>query len=111
MEIREQQHGAVKAIAPLGALCQADAAEFQRITANAIAATMGRCVVDLSGTPYVDSQGLEALLSLSEALSDSGRMLKLCGVCDTVREILELTDLAANFEQYEDMNSAVRSFL
>lgn len=111
MEIREQQHGAVKAILPQGPLCQADASEFQRITTNAITATMGRCVVDLSGTPYVDSLGLESLLSLSEALADSGRMLKLCGVCETVREILELTDLASNFEQYEDMNSAVRSFL
>ena len=111
MEIREQQHGAVKGITPKGPLCTQDVPEFQRLVQNAIAATMGRCVIDLSETPYVDSQGLESLLTLSELLADSGRTLKLCGLCETVKEILDLTDLAAKVEQYEDMNSAVRSFL
>ena len=111
MEIREQQHGAVKAISPQGPLCQADAVEFQKAAAGMLAATMGRCVVDLSATPYLDSQGLESLLSLTETLGESGQFLKLCGVCETVREILDLTDLAPSFEQYEDINSAVRSFL
>lgn len=111
MEIREQQHGAVKAIAPQGPLCQADASEFQKFASGVIASTMGRCVVDLSATPYLDSQGLESLLSLSETLSDSGQFLKLCGVCETVREILDLTDIASSVEQFEDVNSAVRSFL
>lgn len=111
MEIREQQHGAVKTIAPQGPLCQADASEFQKFAAGVISSTMGRCVVDLSATPYLDSQGLETLLSLSETLGDSGQFLKLCGVCETVREILELTDLAGSVEQFEDVNSAVRSFL
>lgn len=111
MEIREQQHGAVKAISPQGPLCQADAAEFQKSVAGVIAASMGRCVIDLSATPYVDSQGLESLLALSETLAESGRLLKVCGVCETVREIFELTDLASNFEQFDDMTSAVRSFL
>ncbi|MBX3380358.1 MAG: STAS domain-containing protein [Phycisphaeraceae bacterium] len=111
MEIREQQHGAVKAISPQGPLCQADAAEFQKVASGMLSATMGRCVVDLTATPYLDSQGLESLLSLSETLSDSGQLLKLCGVCETVREILELTDLASSFEQFEDITTAVRSFL
>lgn len=111
MEIREQQHGAVKAISPQGPLCQADAGEFQKVASGVLSATMGRCVVDLSATPYLDSQGLESLLTLSETLSDSGQFLKLCGVCETVREILELTDLASSFEQYEDITTAVRSFL
>ena len=111
MEIREQQHGAVKAIAPQGPLCLADAIEFQKTAAAMLSATMGRCIIDLSATPYLDSQGLESLLSLTETLGDSGQFLKLCGVCETVREILELTDLASSFEQYDDITSAVRSFL
>ena len=30
---------------------------------------------------------------------------------DTVREVLELTDLASHFEHFHDANTAVRSFL
>ncbi|MBS0187715.1 MAG: STAS domain-containing protein [Planctomycetes bacterium] len=111
MEIREQQHGAIKALSPQGPICQADAAEFHKAVSAAIASSMGRCVVDLTATPFLDSQGLESILTLSETLSDSGQFLKLCGVCETVREILELTDLASSVEQYEDITSAVRSFL
>ncbi|MBY0112672.1 MAG: STAS domain-containing protein [Phycisphaerales bacterium] len=111
MEIRTQQHGAVKAVVPQGAICQGDAAAFENEVAQALSANMGRCVVDLSATPFVDSQGLESLLNLTERLADAGRLLKLCGVCETVREILDVTDLSDQFEVYEDVGAAVRSFL
>jgi anti-anti-sigma factor len=111
VEIRTQQHGAVKAIVPQGAICQGDAAAFENEVARELQSNMGRCVVDLSATPFVDSQGLEAMLNLTERLGDAGRLLKLCGVGDTVREILNVTDLADQFELYEDVGAAVRSFL
>ena len=44
-------------------------------------------------------------------MSQSGQTLKICGANDTVREVLELTNLAALFEHFEDVNGAVRSFL
>lgn len=111
MEIRTQQHGAVKAVVPQGAICQADAAGFENEVSQVLRGTMGRCVVDLSATPFVDSQGLEALLNLTETLADAGRQLKLCGVNETVKEILKLTELTDQFEVYEDVGEAVRSFL
>ncbi len=111
MMIKEQRHGAVTILAPQGPLCLADAEDLEKRATEAIDKTMGRFVVDLSATPYVDSRALEALLTLTEQLAQSGRVLKLCGACDTIREILDLTDLTAMFEHYADANSAVRSFL
>jgi hypothetical protein len=35
----------------------------------------------------------------------------MCGANDTLREVLQLTGLTASFEYYDDVNSAVRSFL
>jgi anti-anti-sigma regulatory factor len=40
-----------------------------------------------------------------------GRALKLCAVNKTVRQVLELTELVSHFDHFDDVNSAVRSFL
>ena len=47
----------------------------------------------------------------TEQLAQSGNALKLCGVNETVREVLDLTDLTSLFEYFEDINAAVRSYL
>lgn len=68
-------------------------------------------MIDASAVPYVDSQGLEALVKATDDLSSSGRALRLCGAGETIREVLDLTGLSDRFEYYEDVNTAVRSFL
>ena len=111
MEILEQVKGAVTLLTPRGPLCEADAENFKRKAAEASAAAMGRVVIDASAIPYADSRGLEALVDLSEELGESGQTLRLCAANETLREVLELTDLSGMFEHYEDVNAAVRSFL
>ncbi len=111
MEILEQTSGAVKVLKPRGPLIQNDAEQFKKRAQTVIGASLGRFVVDASGIPYADSQGLEALAELTESLSQTGMSLKLCGTTETVREALELTDLSALMEHYEDVTTAVRSFL
>ncbi len=74
-------------------------------------ATLGRFVVDMSAVPFVDSMGLEALLDLTDLLEQSGKVLKLCGVNKTVRQVFELTEIDSLFDHFGDVNSAVRSFL
>ena len=111
IKIHEQRHGAVSVLKPAGPLTQADAAEFKALALRTIDACLGRFVVDLSATPYVDSNALEALLELTEQLSASGQVLKLCAVNKTVREVFHLTGTASMFEHYDDVNTGVRSFL
>lgn len=111
MEIHEQRHGAVTVLKPQGPLCTADAEDFSRRVGEVMSRTLGRLVVDASGIPYVDSQGLEALVKATEELSEGGRSLRLCGAGETLREVLDLTGLADKFEHYQDINTAVRSFL
>lgn len=111
MDIIEQTKGAVRVIKPRGPLVAADADLFKKRASEAAAASLGKVVVDASAVPYVDSRGLEVIADLSEELTASGLSLKLCGTNETVREVLELTELASNVEHYSDVNSAVRSFL
>lgn len=111
MEIVEQRQGAVTVLKPLGPLCQEDAELFKKRLSDALNESLGRCVVDASAVPYVDSLGLETLVDLTEMLAQSGQALKLCATNDTLREVFDLTELTSLFETFEDVNSAVRSFL
>ena len=111
MRINEQRQGAITVLKPDGALTTTDAEDFSGAVTRALAANLGRVVVDLSAVPFIDSRGLEVLLDLTEATSRGGRALKLCGLNKTLREVLELTDLVAQFEHFDDTHSAARSFL
>ena len=111
MVIKEQRHGAVTIVCPEGPIAGDDVEAFRKAVETLNHRTLGRCVIDLSATPFVDSKALEALLDISDSFSESGHVLRLCGVRDIVQTILQMTGLADRFDQFEDANAAVRSFL
>ncbi len=111
MDIQEQRHGAVTVVKPVGPLVQADADQFRTFVAEVMTRSLGRFIVDASGVPYVDSPGLEALVAATKDLAESGRAMRVCGAGETLREVLDLTGLSDRFEFYEDVTTAVRSFL
>ena len=109
--IQEQCHGAVTVLKPDGPLLQEQATQMAEATVSRIRAMLGRLVIDLSSSPYIDSAGLEALLDLADEIDKCGQTLRLAAVSATVREVLDLTGLTNRFEYHEDTNLAVRSFL
>jgi anti-anti-sigma factor len=111
MEIRTQRQGAVTIVRPDGPLLAADADQVKKALLDTAAEALGRMVLDMESIHFVDSRGLEVLVEVTEELSESGQALKLCGANKTVREVLELTELAPLFEHFEDASSAARSFL
>ena len=111
MKIHEQLQGAVIVLKPEGPLIETDAANIKQRLLQTLSSSLGRFVVDMSAIPYVDSKGLEALVEVTEEMGRSGQALRMCGANKTVREVLELTDLASLFEHFADANTAVRSFL
>lgn len=111
MDILEQRQGAVTVIKPAGPLVGPDAEEFQQRLSGVIDRSLGRFVIDAAEIAYVDSRGLEVLKAASDVLGQSGQAVRLCGANETVREVLDLTDLSRCFEHYQDVSAAVRSFL
>lgn len=111
MDIHETRQGAVTVLKPAGPLALGDADQFKARALEARARSLGRFVVDASAMSYVDSQGLEALVDVSNDMADAGQPLRLCGVNETVREVLDLVGVAERFEFCLDVNTAVRSFL
>ena len=111
MNIQQHTHGAVKVVQPVGPVSQSDADQLRDVLMEVWSESLGRLVLDAKSVPFIDSRGLEALLHINEELSASGQSLKICGLTETLRDALELTDLARSFELYEDVGAAVRSFL
>lgn len=111
MHIDQQRQGAVTVVKPQGPLTEQDAPVLRGRLREVLAESLGRFVLDASAIPFVDSAGLEALVDAGEDMTKSGLSLKLCAVPETLSQVLTLTGLSDLFEQYEDANSAIRSFL
>jgi anti-anti-sigma factor len=111
MDIQTQRQGAVIIVRPEGAIATADADQLKQTLLEQSTASLGRVVLNLEAVPFVDSRALEVFVDVTEHLGAGGQVLKLCGVNKTVREVLELTELAPLFELYEDAGGAARSFL
>ncbi|MEL6497772.1 MAG: STAS domain-containing protein [Planctomycetota bacterium] len=110
MQIDEHNQAAVTVLAPRGPLTGEDSTVLVSRVDAASEQQRGRVVVDLSHVSFVDSDGLEAIADLGERFERVARSLKLACVNETLREVLDLTEVASLCEMYEDTSAAVRSF-
>lgn len=110
MKIEQHKHGAVAVVKPAGAVAGEDADRVRDALVAARTETLGRVLLDLTATTLLDSRCLEVLLEISELQAEGGRTLKVCGLQPVIREVLELTGVAASVEIFDEPGSAVRSF-
>lgn len=111
MEIQETRHGAVTVVKPVGPIVGPDAAQLKGRLETVASRSLGRFVVDATAIAFVDSLGLEAIVELAERQARTGQTLKMCGANETIREVMDLTDVSHLFEQFADVTDAARSFL
>jgi anti-sigma B factor antagonist len=77
--------------------------ELDLIGAPALAAALPDAgddpvILDLAGVGFMDSSGLRALLEARQRCLDAGRPFRIARPSDAVRRVLELVDLAREFE-------------
>jgi anti-sigma B factor antagonist len=111
VKLQTEQHGGVAILKPEEPLTNTEADEFKAILLEAVRNNLGRVVLDASAVAFVDSKGLESLVDVTQELNQSGKVLKICCVNETIKQVIELTGLWSQFEYFEDANSAIRSFL
>lgn len=111
MDIEKNEIAGTTIIKPSGPLAKADADQFKGVAIEAASGTPGRLVLDASSVPFADSRGLEVLLDLTEELQrEYSDVLLIAEGNDTLREVMELTGIASDFEFFADVESALRSF-
>ncbi len=66
-------------------------------------------VIDFEKCGFADSEGLELLLSMKRRCEDLFGQIKLTGLDETMRKILEMTRLEHRFECHADLPAALKT--
>lgn len=109
MRIEQMDHGSVRVLLPFGPITEDEVASLRHTVENCPRGQ--RFVLSLREVPYLDSRGIELMVDLADEMVRGGSRLRLAEVNETCREIFELTDVIAEFDIYDTIDDAVRSFL
>ena len=91
-------------------LMMADSASTREALKAIIQDGSGKLILDLSGTSFMDSSGLGALVSSLQTARKKGGEVFLVGIGDKVRALFELTRLHTVFQIFDDEAGAVAAF-
>ena len=111
MSVSCRQEGNVRVLAVDGGLAGAVVKQFRSAVEQAFTEDGRDFVVDFAEVRGIDSVGLEALTWLRVECDDRLGMVKLCNLSDVMKTVLEITRLSSQFEQYENVDAAVKSLL
>lgn len=81
--------------------------KLRRLLAELIEARPRVVVLDLAAVSFFASSGLAALIEARDAAAEHGVPLHLACLSRSVRRPLQITGLAARFEVYQDVQSAL----
>lgn len=110
MKIKIQDYNDVTVVELQGELDSDIVELFERNIADIIAQNKTNIVIDMSGVGFFDSQGLEALLWARDYCNQNRRELRLAGLDENCTRILEITRLDSEFDYYNELAEAVKSF-
>ena len=104
MNIEQEHHEDMILITPHDSLVGEDSKHLEEVLTTVLAEGPQDVIVDASKVGRIDSKGLQVLVDATEQLIRSGRALKLAGADETLREILELTEVASLFEYCDSVD-------
>ena len=111
MRIETQNYGEVTVVELQGDFSGESDQAFHDTITSVIAAGAKAVVLDMSAVIFIDSQSLEQLLWMRDYCNENSRQLKLAALDETCAKILEITRLAPQFDSYEELAEAVKSFV
>jgi anti-sigma B factor antagonist len=91
-------------------LVESNAKDFKQGLASVLA-SKHKMVFDMSRLQFVDNSGLGVLLSCLRKLHAAGGELKLFGLTDQVRKLIELVRMHRIFDIYNTREEACRAYL
>jgi anti-sigma B factor antagonist len=110
MKVKTQDYNNVTVIELQGEFDADFTDMFQNNVTDIIAKRQTSIVVDMRGVPVIDSKGLEHLLWARDYCSENNCQLKLAGLDENCKKILEITRIEKEFDSYSELSEAVKSF-
>jgi anti-sigma B factor antagonist len=111
MALRESRQGnGVLVVHVEGQLVITNRAELKDLVQERLAAGDRRFVLDFTQTPYIDSSGLGALVTIARRIREEGGDVRLAGLNDDLRQLFELTKLDTLFSISATPEQALAAF-
>ena len=110
MKIKTQDYNDVTVISLQGELDVDSTNILKNSISGIIDKKISGIVLDMSEIGFIDSIGLERLLWAKDYCGDNNCQLRLAGLDESCRKILEITRLENEFDRYTELSEAVKSF-
>ena len=102
--------GEVKVVDCRGRIVLGDETAELRLLVKDLLQPSARLVLNLTNVNHIDSNGIGMLVGLHVAAKNVGAVIKLAGLVDHVKSVMETTRLITIFEAYNTVEEAVASF-
>lgn len=110
LKIEKRATQGIAILACHGRIMFGDEANLLRSVLRDVLATNRKVVVDLADVNHLDSGGLGMLVGVRSTAKADGAEIKLCGMGQRLRDVLQITKLATVFDVYDTEQQAIESF-
>ncbi len=110
MRIEAQDYNDVTVLVLQGDLDGDFVEMFRKAITEAVARQKKGIALDMTSVSFIDSQGLEQLLWARDYCNENKCQLRLAGLDENCRKILEITRLDNEFDCYTELAEAAKSF-
>jgi anti-sigma B factor antagonist len=107
LKMEKRLDNGVTIVACHGRIMFGEEANALRDTLKQTLSKTPRMVLNLAGVTYIDSGGLGTLVGVYSSARAAGAEIKLTGLGQRLRDVLQITKLATVFEVYDSEQEAV----
>lgn len=110
LKIETRQVNGVTVVSCTGRIVFGEEATALRDALKKVLTASRKVVLNLSGVAYIDSGGLGTLVGVYSSARSAGADIKLTGLGQRIRDVLQITKLVTVFETYDSESQAVAAF-
>jgi len=107
LKVETRQLEGVTVVSCHGRIILGEESAGMRETLKRALTSSRQLVLDLSGVSYIDSSGLGTLVGVYSSARAAGADIKLAGLNQRLRDLLQITKLVTVFEVYDTVQEAV----
>ena len=110
LKIETRQADGVTIVSCQGRIVFGEEATELRENLKRILSSTRQVVLNLAGVAYIDSGGLGTLVGVYSSARAAGADIKLTGLGQRLRDVLQITKLVTVFEVYDSEQEAIGAF-
>jgi anti-sigma B factor antagonist len=110
LKIETRQADGVTILSCQGRIVFGEEAGALRENLKRVLGSTRQIVLNLAGVTYIDSGGLRTLVGVYSSARAAGADIKLTGLGQRLRDVLQITKLVTVFEVYDTEQEAIATF-